>query len=202
MSKRRALLGIILDLVLLVTIIWTIIRTIDNEAVFEYLKLGQYIAPMILGIVVLLHILSLIHSFNSGKGVNSFVSSLMLIAGSAEIVVMLIKVLIVIPYRHSFDIDGLDYSIFIMIPVLTFVSFLPSNHKYSPWGLLYSNIGMVGYFGTVITLSKLNIIESPYRFINVDLQKIYKLIINIAILIAANTFVSGILMLISKPKKN
>ncbi len=203
MTKRRAVLGIVLDLILLFTILWVVIRNYDfstTNSIIDYVKLGEYLCPMVLGVVTFLHILALLHSLNSGKKANSFISALMLIAVSTEMVIMIIRLALVMPYRHSFDIYGIDYELFIVIPVLAFISFLPSNHKYSAWGLLYSNLGLIGYFGTIITLNKLNIIESPYKFTSIDDQKIYKLIINMATVVAMNTFVSGVLMLISRPK--
>ena len=118
-----------------------------------------------------------------------------LITIASELTICAVRLGLVMPYRKTFDITGVDIYTFIVIPLLGFISFLATKKNYSPLGLLYANLG------TIVTLVVLNKINPPYNFIDVMNQKVYKSVINGVIILAINTVIAGIIMLITRYKR-
>ncbi len=208
-SKKRIAVSIAFNSLLLIVLIRAIVNIVVNinlepalyfEYLFGVIKLAEIICPMLLAILTFVYIIALFHSYASGNKVPRFIDATRLILVSTQIAIMLVELCILCPYRGAFDISGYNIYIFYAIPLMTIIAFLPTRSEYSVFGLLYANILAVLYLATIIVLSAFNIIENPYKFLNVMTQDIYKSIINIVIILAATTMTAGIFMLIARPR--
>jgi len=219
MSKKRIVVSIALNSLLLLvlmraTVNLLVISAIDSadywNKFFDMIIRAENIIPMILSIITLFYIISLFHSLISKNDTARWINVLRLIFSASQIVIALIALCVISPYNGEFRFlnptygkeYSLDYYLFIAIPLLTLISFIPTRNEYSAFGLLYGNIVVVLYLAIIIILYVTNIIALPvdYKFMDVLVQGYYKPIINMVIIIAGTTMVSGILMLMSRPR--
>ena len=206
MSKKRIVVGIVLNSILLMVLIRGLIRilyvNVDDYLahILSEIRFAQIICPAVLIIVVFIYLIALFHELISGRETPKFINALRLIASVGELAIMLIHFCIVVPYAQEFVLRGTDLYLFLAIPLMTLISFFPTRREYSSFGLLYGLLGVVLYIAVIITLSMMYVINPPYKFFNVYTQEYYKIIINIVIILAAASLSNGLLMLICRPR--
>ena len=209
MSKKRITVEIVLNALLLMTIIKGLINSyvaLDLELskywelVFSNITYAELLCPILLMVVVIIYIMALFHELISDHESARFINALRLIVGVSEITIMLIHFCIVVPYAGEFSFANNSLYMFLAIPLMTFITFIPTRREYSSFGLLYGNIGIILYFGAIIALYSMHIINAPYKFIDIYSQEYYKIIINIVIILAASSLTTGLLMLITRPR--
>lgn len=210
MSKKRITVEIVLNSLLLMTIIRGLINSYVNlnidipsyfSMVLTNITYAELLCPVLLFFVVLIYLIALFHELISSHESPKFINALRLIVGVSEITIMLINFCIVVPYAGEFKFENNNFYVFLAIPLMTLLSFIPTRRDYSSFGLLYGNTGVVLYFATIIILSVAHIITVPYKFIDVYTQEYYKIIINIVIILAASSLTTSLLMLITRPRE-
>ena len=206
MSKKRIVVGIALNFILLMILIRGLINILLVEVedylgyILSEITFAQVVAPMLLAIVVFIYLIALFHELISGRETPKFINALRLIVAVGELAIFLINFCIVVPYAGEFSLANNNAYLLLAIPVMTFISFFPTKYEYSSFGLLYGLIGVILYLGAIIALSMMYVINVPYRFLDVYTQEYYKIIINVVIIVAAGSLSTGLLMLIAKPR--
>ncbi|MBR6072480.1 MAG: hypothetical protein IKP77_06610 [Acholeplasmatales bacterium] len=201
MSKKRLFVSIILNFILFMVIIRGLLLKLRFSNFVDSLKYAEILCPIFLAIVVVLYILSLIHSFISGNETCKLIEGLRLIFISSEIVIMIIKVAILVPYRGVFDISGSGIYYYIVIPLLSFISMIATKRRYGTFALLYGAFATFVYLCIISLLIGFKFIESPYKFMDILNQRLYKSIINFVIILGINVIVNGIIMCATKTKR-
>ncbi len=203
MSRKRIVVGIILNFILFLALTRFVCIGLygNGVAITKEIQQAELVMPLVLWCVVVMYLIALFHALVTKKEVCKFVDAMRLITIASELTICAVRLGLVMPYRKTFDITGVDIYTFIVIPLLGFISFLATKKNYSPLGLLYANLGVVAYVGTIVTLVVLNKINPPYNFIDVMNQKVYKSVINGVIILAINTVIAGIIMLITRYKR-
>ena len=206
MSKKRIVVSIALNSLLLMALIRGLINLlyVEVEDYVGYLMtkatFAECVAPALLTIVVFIYLIALFHELISGNKSSGFINVLRLIVSVGEITILLINFCIVVPYKGEFNFNDNNVYLYLAIPVLTFLSFIPTKREYSSFGLLYGNLCVILYLGSIIALVMMYIIKAPYNFLDVYKQEYYKTIINVVIILAASSLSTGILMLMAKPR--
>lgn len=201
MSKKRLVVGIILNFILFLVILRGLRLTLTMKNLVDSLRYAEIICPIILIFVVIIYLLALFHALISGNKTWKLIEGIRLIFISAEIVIGIIELAILMPYRGRFDLEGIAIYKFIAIPLMSLITVFATKRKYSLFALLYGILGSAGYLGTIITLMYLDKVESPYKFIDFINQETYKMVINVIVILGINSIVCGIIMLLTKTKR-
>ena len=201
MSKKRILVSIVFNFILFMAIIRGLLLRLNYSNIIDNLRYAEFVCPIILAFIVVLYILSLVHSFNSNSMTCKFIEGIRLIFVSFEVVIMIVEILILMPYRGSFDISGSGIYLYIVIPILSLVSILVTKRNYSIFALAYGIIGSLMYLSIISSLVGLRKIDCPYRFMDVYYQRAYKSVINYVVVLGINEIVVGIITTVTKTKR-
>ena len=207
MSKKRVLVLFVLNSLLLITTIFAMTNLYFNdggllrEDAVGLLAYAEFVCPLLIMVVTFIYLFALVHAYNYKGRVPRFIEVLRIIVTTAELLIALVEFSLMIPYRGSFDLIGMDYYTFVLIPILSLIAFIPTKKKYSAFGLLYALIPLAIYSTAVISLAAFGAIELPYSFLDVLNQQTYKSIINFAVLVAGNTMIVSLLILMSSSGK-
>jgi len=207
MSKKRVVVLFVLNSLLLVTTMFAMTNLffeengLITEGANSLLTYAQYVCPLLIMVVTFIYLFALVHAYNYKGRVPRFIEVLRIIVITAQLLIALVEFSLMIPYRGSFDLYGIDYYTFVLIPILSLIAFIPTKKKYSAFGLLYALIPLAVYSTVVISLAAYGVIEMPYNFLDVLNQQLYKSIINFAVLVAGNTMIVSLLILMSSSGK-
>lgn len=202
MSKKRIIVAIVLNFILFLALTrFIIIRIYGNSTqILDEIVYADVVVSILLWVIEVIYLLALFHSLIANKKIANIIDALRLIFISAILTIMVVRLCLVLPYSKTYDIYGVDIYSYMALPVLSLISILVIKKKYSAFGLLYANIGVIGYIGAILALIALGKIEAPYKFLDIMNQQVYKSVINIVIIIAINTVIAGLIMLLTRHK--